>query len=142
MRNKVQEEFGKLWDLNAVWDSLTPDEKKYIDQYTQFKRYRKGEVIHSEGDDTTHIVMVVQGVVRLTKEGVGQRLQIIRLLKPYDTFGYRSAIAGDKHSTCATTLEPTVTYRVEREAFLNVIQKNIVFCYKVLVAMSKDLGIS
>jgi CRP-like cAMP-binding protein len=35
-----------------------------------------------------------------------------------------------------------VTYRIEREAFLEVIQRNIGFCYRVLVAMSKDLGIS
>lgn len=139
---KVQEDFGKLWELNAVWNYLTPDEKEFIDKHTEIKRYRKNEVIHSEGDQTTHVVMVVQGTVRLTKEGVGQRLQIIRLLKPYDTFGYRSAIAGDRHSTCATTLEATVTYRIEREAFLEVIQKNIGFCYRVLVAMSKDLGIS
>ena len=139
---KVQEDFGKLWELNAVWNYLTPDEKEFIDKHTEIKRYRKNEVIHSEGDQTTHVVMVVQGTVRLTKEGVGQRLQIIRLLKPYDTFGYRSAIAGDCHSTCATTLEATVTYRIEREAFLDVIQRNIGFCYRVLVAMSKDLGIS
>ena len=84
---KVHEDFGKLWELNAVWNYLTPDEKEFIDKHTEIKRYRKNEVIHSEGDQTTHVVMVVQGTVRLTKEGVGQRLQIIRLLKPYDTFG-------------------------------------------------------
>lgn len=139
---KNQEEFGKLWDLNAVWDYLTPDEKEYIDQHTFSKNYRKNEVIYREGDSTDHVVMVVRGTVRLTKEGVGQRLQIIRLLKPYDTFGYRSAIAGDCHSTAATALENTVLYYIERDAFLSVIKQNITFCYAVLVAMSKDLGIS
>lgn len=139
---KNQEEYGKLWDLNAVWDYLTPDEKEYIDQHTFSKNYRKNEVIYREGDPTDHVVMVVRGTVRLTKEGVGQRLQIIRLLKPYDTFGYRSAIAGDCHSTAATALENTVLYYIEREAFLSVIKQNITFCYAVLVAMSKDLGIS
>jgi CRP-like cAMP-binding protein len=51
-------------------------------------------------------------------------------------------MAGDCHSTAATAIEPTVLYFVERDAFLKVIQKNISFCYAVLVAMSKDLGIS
>lgn len=139
---KSQEDYGKLWELNAVWNHLTPDEKEFIDLHTQTKHFRKNEVIYNEGDPTEHIVMVVRGTVRLTKEGVGQRLQIIRLLKPYDTFGYRSAMAGDCHSTAATVLEPTVLYFVERDAFLEVIQKNISFCYAVLVAMSKDLGIS
>lgn len=139
---KNEEDFGKLWELNAVWNFLTPDEKEFIDKHTSVKYYRKNETIYNEGDLTEHVVMVVRGIVRLSKEGVGQRLQIIRLLKPYDTFGYRSAMAGDSHSTSATALKPTILYYVERDAFLEVIQKNIKFCYAVLVAMSKDLGIS
>jgi CRP-like cAMP-binding protein len=139
---KNQESYGKLWELNKVWDHLTPEEKEYIDAHAQTRYFRKGEVLYDEGDPTEHIVMLVRGTVRLTKEGVGQRLQIIRLLKPYDTFGYRSAMAGDCHSTAATAMEPSVLYYVERDAFLQVIQKNIAFCYAVLVAMSKDLGIS
>ena len=139
---KNEEDFGKLWELNAVWNFLTPDEKEYIDQHTTIKYYRKNETIYNEGDLTEHVIMVLRGVVRLSKEGVGQRLQIIRLLKPYDTFSYRSAMAGDCHSTSATAIEPTVLYYVERDAFLEVIQKNIKFCYAVLVAMSTDLGIS
>ncbi len=139
---KNQESYGKLWELNKVWDHLTLEEKEYIDAHTQTRYFRKGEVLYDEGDPTEHIVMLVRGTVRLTKEGVGQRLQIIRLLKPYDTFGYRSAMAGDCHSTAATAMEPSVLYYVERDAFLQVIQKNIAFCYAVLVAMSKDLGIS
>jgi CRP-like cAMP-binding protein len=99
---KIQEEFGKLWDLNAVWDFLTPDEKDFIDQHTETKFYRKNETIYNEGDKTEHVIMLVRGTVSLSKEGVGQRLQIIRMLKPYDTFSYRSAMAGDCHSTSAT----------------------------------------
>ena len=139
---KVQEDYGKLWELNPVWDYLTPEEKEFIDQHTQLKHFRKNEVNYNEGDLTGHVVMLVRGTVRLSKEGVGQRLQIIRMLKPKDTFSYRSAMAGDAHSTSATALEPSVLYYVERDAFLEVIQKNNKFCYAVLVAMSKDLGIS
>ena len=139
---KVQEDYGKLWELNPVWDYLTPEEKEFIDQHTQLKHFLKNEVIYNEGDLTGHVVMLVRGTVRLSKEGVGQRLQIIRMLKPKDTFSYRSAMAGDAHSTSATALEPSVLYYVERDAFLEVIQKNNKFCYAVLVAMSKDLGIS
>jgi CRP-like cAMP-binding protein len=139
---KVQEDYGKLWELNAVWDFLTPEEKEFIDKHTETKYFRKNEIIYNEGDLTGHVVMLVRGTVRLSKEGVGQRLQIIRMLKPYDTFSYRSAMAGDAHSTSATALEPSVLYYVERDAFLEVIQKNNKFCYAVLVAMSKDLGVS
>ena len=99
-------------------------------------------MIHREGDAPTHIMMVISGTVRLSKEGVGQRVQIIRLLKPFDLFGYRSAIVGDAHSSCASTVEPTVVYRVRREAFIKLVQQNNEFCFAVLLAMAKDLAIS
>ena len=139
---KVQEDYGKLWELNPVWNYLTPDEKVFIDRHVEVKFYRKNEVIYNEGDLTEHVIMLVRGTVSLSKEGVGQRSQIIRMLKACDTFSYRSAMAGDCHSTSATALEPSVLYYVERDAFLEVIQNNNKFCYAVLVAMSKDLGLS
>ena len=139
---KFHEEFGKVWEMNPIWSSLTLEQKSFIDSNSEIKRYRKNEMIHHEGDSPTHIMMVISGTVRLSKEGVGQRVQIIRLLKPFDMFGYRSAIAGDIHSTCASTLEPTVVYRVRREAFLTLVQQNNEFCFAVLMAMSKDLAIS
>mgnify|MGYP003548785018 FL=1 len=109
---KYQEEFGKLWELNPhLWGSLTPEQKSYIDNNSEIRRYRKNEMIHKEGDSPTHIMMVLSGTVRLSKEGVGQRTQIIRLLKPYDIFGYRSAIVGDAHSSCASTLDAFHTSR-------------------------------
>lgn len=139
---KGQEDFAKLWELNPIWDLLTPEQKSFIDSNSEIRKYRKNEMIHHEGDSPTHIMMVVSGTVRLSKEGVGQRVQIIRLLKPHDMFGYRSAIVGDKHSSCASTLEPTVVYRIRREAFLVVVQRNNPFCFAVLVDMAKDLAIS
>jgi CRP-like cAMP-binding protein len=139
---KYQEEFGKLWELNPIWNSLTPEQKSFIDNNSEIKKYRKNEMIHQEGDAPTHIMMVIVGTVRLSKEGVGQRVQIIRLLKPHDMFGYRSAISGDTHSSCATTLEPTIVYRIKREAFLKLVQQNNEFCFSVLIMISKALAIS
>ena len=139
---KDQGDFGKLWELNPIWDLLTAEQKSYIDANSEIKRYRKNEMIHHEGDAPMHVMMVVSGTVRLSKEGVGQRVQIIRLLKPHDIFGYRSAIVGDRHSSCAAALEPTILYRIHRDAFLEVIQSNNAFCFGVLTAMAKDLAIS
>lgn len=142
MRKRQEQYNDKLWDLNPTWDLLTTEQKAFIDNHTDIRRYRKNEVIHREGDYPTHIMMLISGMVRLSKEGVGQRVQIIRLLKPYDMFGYRSVIVGDGHSSCASALEPTVLCRIQREAFMHVLQENNAFCFGILKAMAKDLGIS
>ena len=43
---KNQEELDKIWELSPVWDLLTPDQKKYIEEHSEIKKYRKNEIIH------------------------------------------------------------------------------------------------
>lgn len=139
---KIHDEMDKIWELSPVWDLLSPDQKMYIEEHSELKRFRKNEVIHQEDDEPDYVMVIASGTIRLTKEGVGQRVQIIRLLNRRDSFGYRSAVAGDRHSSCATAIEPTMVYRVDRCAFLDVIKQNNAFCFGVLELMSNDLAIS
>lgn len=139
---KIHDEMDKIWELSPVWDLLSPDQKMYIEEHSELKRFRKNEVIHQEDDEPDYVMVIASGTIRLTKEGVGQRVQIIRLLNRRDSFGYRSAVAGDRHSSCATAIESTMVYRVDRYAFLDVIKQNNAFCFGVLELMSNDLAIS
>lgn len=142
MKRKKEEIVGKLWELNSVWDVLTEQEKAEVEDYIEVVRYHKNDLIHSEGDEPTHIKMLVSGKVRIYKEGIGQRQQIIRLLKPYDFFGYRAAIAGDRYTSCASAFEPCVVYQIEREHFMRLLRENNNFCLQILTLMAGDLGLS
>ena len=86
--------------------------------------------------------MLLRGKVRIYKEGIGQRQQIIRLLKPYDVFGYRACIAGDCYNSSASALEDSVVYRTRREEFVKLVRQNGAFCYEVMRMMATDLAIS
>ena len=78
-----KEELKKIWELNPVWDVLTDEQKMFIDSQVEVVSYKKNEIIHHEGDIPTHMLMLVSGKIRIYKEGIGQRQQIIRVLKPY-----------------------------------------------------------
>jgi len=80
--------------------------------------------------------------VRIYKEGIGQRQQIIRLLKPYDIFGYRACIADEPYNSSASAFEDCVVYRLSKESFTQLIRGNGAFCYQVMLTMAKDLAIS
>ncbi|MCQ2311267.1 MAG: Crp/Fnr family transcriptional regulator [Paludibacteraceae bacterium] len=134
-------EHAQLWDLNPVWDLLTPGEKSYIRMESEFVTFDKSEVIHYEGDKPTHMMMLVSGKIRIYKEGIDQRPQIIRMLKPNEFFGYRAVIAGDGYNSCASVVEDSVVCRVRRDAFLKVVQQNNRFCFAMMVELAKDLAI-
>lgn len=130
----------KIWELNPVWDVLTEEEKNYIEQNSECYSFKKNEIIHHEGDFPSHMMMLVEGKVRVYKEGVSNRNQILRMLKPYDFFGYRAMIADEGYNTSVSAFEPSVVYFVRKEAFLNVLQKNNRFCYQFMIEMARDLG--
>jgi len=139
---KIDPEFEqkKLWEMNEVWDVLTFEEKEYIDRYVEICQYKKNEVIHHEGDTPTHIMMLGNGKLRVYKEGVGNKQQIIRMLKPYDFFAYRAVIAGETYNTAVSAFESSIVYKVPKDVFMQLIQQNPQFCYRFMIEMAKDLG--
>ena len=141
-KRRSQEEDKKIWELSSVWNVLSDEEKDYVDRHVTIHRFRKNEIIHHEGDIPTHMMMLAKGKVRVYKEGVSNRNQIIRLLKPYDFFGYRAMIADDEngYNTSVSAFEESIVYMVEKEAFMSIIKTNLQFCYLFMVEMARDLG--
>ncbi len=132
----------KIWELNPIWDALTEEERAFIDENSRIYSIRKNEIIHHEGDAPQHMMMLVSGKLRVFKGGVSNRNQIIRMLKPFDLFGYRSIVAGSNHSTSVSAVEPSEVYMVNKEAFMQLMQENGKLCYLFLHEMAKDLGVS
>lgn len=140
MAKKLDEDYMQLWEMNPVWAALTDEERLFIMQHVHVCHFRKNEVIHKEGDVPTHMMMLVTGKLRVYKEGVGNRVQIIRMLKPYDFFAFRALIAGETYNTSVSAFEPSTVFKVEKEAFLRLVRQNNLFCYRFMVEMAKDLG--
>jgi len=125
-----------------VWASLTEEERQFVIKNVEIVQYAKNEIIHHAGDESKYVWMLQEGKVRIYKEGVGQRQQIIRLLKPYDIFGYRACIAGDAYNASASAFEDCKAYRLPREAFVHLVRTNGTLCYEIMQTMAQDLAIS
>jgi CRP-like cAMP-binding protein len=125
-----------------VWASLTEEERNFVSAHVEIVQYAKNEIIHHAGDESAYAWMLLEGKVRIYKEGVGQRQQIIRLLKPYDIFGYRACIAGDAYNSSASAFEDCKAYRLPREAFLHLVRTNGTLCYEIMQTMAQDLAIA
>ena len=135
-------EAGVLLEMNPIWDSLTEAEKQEIREQASITCYKKNEVIHTDGQKPTHIMLLISGKVRIFKEGAGMRPQIIRLLKPGDAFSYRAIIAGGTYNASASAFEPCVVGKVPCGMFMHLLQTNPTFCYQVMLMMARDLAIS
>ena len=107
-----EEEYAPMWELNPIWATLTETERAILSENTEIVRYAKNEIIHNDGDESEYVWMLLSGKVRIYKEGIGQRPQIIRLLKPYDIFGYRACTVNEPYNSSASALEDCTVYRL------------------------------
>ena len=139
---KKEETYAKLWELNPIWDVLTAEEKLLVNDEVQLMHYKKNAIIHTEGDAANDIWTLIEGKVRIYKEGVGQRAQIIRLLKPYDFFGFRAAIAGDVYTSNASAIESSIAYKLNAKTFIKLLHQNHEFCFQMMMALAKDLAVA
>lgn len=141
MIKQTEKNFAPMWELNPLWETLTDDERTYVENNVQIVSFAKNDIIHADGDESDCMYMLLEGKVRIYKEGIGQRLQIIRLLKPYDIFGYRACIAEGPYNSSASAFEDCVAYCLKREHFTYLVRKNGALCYAVMQMMARDLAI-
>ncbi len=131
-----------MWEVSPIWETLTEEERARVAEQVEVVHYAKNQVIHNDGDASQYVWMLLKGKVRIYKEGIGQRPQIIRLLKPYDIFGYRACTVNEPYNSSASALEACTVYRLKQEFFNELIRENGAFCYQVMLMMAKDLAIS
>ena len=131
-----------MWELNPLWGTLTDQEQAIVNAHVEVVHYVKNEIIHHDGEESKYMWMLLEGKVRIYKEGIGQRQQIIQLLKPYDIFGYRACLVHEAYNSSASAFDACTVYRLEREVFCKLVENNSALCYQVMLMMAKDLAFS
>lgn len=142
MAKKHVSELKPIEEILSVWDVLTPDERQFVKHNYTVHHFKKNEMIHCEGDTPTHMMVLASGKVKVYKEGVGSRSQIIRMLKPGEYFGYRAIIANQTYNTNVMAFEASVVYMLKAEIFLSILRHNNAFCYRFLEELATDLAAS
>ena len=110
---------------------LLPEEKEELQHHISLTNYRKNEFIFKEGDKPTGLLILVDGKVKIFKEGVGGREQIIRMAKPHGVIGYRALVSSDNHIASALTLEESLICSISADFIMNHALKNSDFSFKI-----------
>ena len=135
-------DFKKIDEVSDFWDVLTDNQRDYLMDNSIVQHYKKNELIHAEGDVPTHMMILVKGKVKIYKEGVGGRCQIIRMIRPVDYFGYRAIFAESTYNTNASAFESSSVYLIPKEVILSLLQSNALLSFFFIKKLSLDLGLS
>ena len=136
---RKEDVLGKLPELNRV---LTAEEREEVLREMEVRAYRKNEPIYSEGDVPSHLLCLISGKVKIYKDGVGGRAQIVRVINAVECFGYRAAFAEENYVTAAAAFEPSVIARIPIGLIRLLIMRNPQLTWFFMRRLAIALGMS
>ena len=91
--------------IAALWEPLTEEQRQYLVDNIEIRQYQKNEVLYRENDEPQYLMCLLEGKVKVYKDGAGGRNQIIRAISEKSLFGYRPAFVGENYHTGAAAIE-------------------------------------
>lgn len=125
-----------------MWTPLTTGQREFLSNNFTIQNYKKNETIYCEGESATHLMCLLTGKVKIYKDGVGGRSQIIRMIKPVEYFGYRAYFAKEEYVTAASAVEPSIICMIPMSAVVSLVKDNREIALFFIRQLSIDLGIA
>ncbi len=121
---KEIEKIQVIQAIKELWGLLNEEQRSLLIDNVSMKRFKKNEYIYYEDDIPEYLFCLAKGKVKIFKEGIGGRPQIVRMVKPEGFFGYRAGFAGDQYSTSASAFEAVTICQIPLPIIKEIIQKN------------------
>jgi CRP/FNR family cyclic AMP-dependent transcriptional regulator len=86
--------------------------------------YPKNQTVFSQGDDSDAVYFIQQGQVKLTVVSFAGKEATLSIMGPQECFGVGCLSHQRQRLSTATTLEPSVLLRIEKNAMLRALREN------------------
>jgi len=122
--------------------NTVPEWREAINLHKQNLRFKKGEVIFSEGQPVTGIYFVYSGTAKVHKKWGNDKELIIRFAADGSILGHRGLGSKMVYGVSATAVEPLVVCFVDIRFFEASLKTNNKLSYKLMVLFAEELDIS
>lgn len=70
--------------IAKLWGGITDDQFDLLKEHLETKKYKKNEIIYKNEGTPEYALCLIAGKVKIYKEGIGGKSQIIRVIKPIE----------------------------------------------------------
>lgn len=127
-------------DMSEIWTVLTNEEKRRIIDAFVIHNFKKNQMIYAEGEEPEYLWCLLQGKVKKFKDGVGGRVQILRLIRSVQYFGYRAYFANERYNSSAAAFEPSTVGTIPMTLVRDMINNNRKLAWFFIHELSRNLG--
>lgn len=123
-----------------IFSTLSHEEMLHISSIVRHKRYQKGEILFSEGDLLSSLVIVNEGVVKAFKVTPEGREQILHVFSEGDFFGEQNLFGGRESAYTAEALEPTKTCTFTKGDFYGILYSHPGIAVKIIETLEARIA--
>jgi len=127
---------------HALFKILPQREKEILVQHHTYAQYRKGELLLKEREKPHGLICLVSGKVKIFKEGVGGREQILKMIRPQGFIGYRAIFSDSTYYCSAVAIEDSVICIFEKDCVIKILRRNPDVALRFMRIMAEEIGFS
>jgi CRP-like cAMP-binding protein len=117
---------------------LLPEEFELLQKKSTTADFSRKDIIFRQGSMTSHIMLMISGLVKIFKEGRRERTVLLRIARSGEYLGILSVMGEQIHQYSAAALEPCKVNFIDINAFRNVLMKNGKFSLQLMNLISRD----
>jgi CRP/FNR family transcriptional regulator, polysaccharide utilization system transcription regulator len=126
----------------SLFMGLNIKDKEAIAENHTLALISKGDSLFTEGEKTRGIIWLSTGKVKVYKQGVGGREQILRMTRPEGFIGHQALFSEITWPFSATAIEDSVICILEKSTIVRIMKKNSDLAMKFIRIISEELGFS
>ncbi len=126
----------------SVFKNLSQKEKETIIQSHKIYHFKRGSPVFREGEKPHGIIILASGKVKLFREGVGGRNQILKMKKQLDIFGFRALFGDQTWYMSSEAVEDSTICVIEKGPMVKILKRNAELSFLFTKLLSDELQFS
>lgn len=126
--------------ISDFWSLLTEDQQRMLENTMTVRFYKRNESVYMEHELPGYLYCVLEGKVKVYRDGIGGRSQIMRTIGAVGYFGYRACFASERFVTCAAAFEPSLICSFPMGVVENICKQNNALAMFFIRHLAHDLG--
>jgi CRP/FNR family transcriptional regulator len=122
-----------------MFQLLSKEELKRIDDHKFEVKFRKGEIIRKQGTFLSHVISIKSGLAKLYIEGLNGRNLILRIVKASNYIGGPGMYFDQRHHYSVIALVDLSACFIDMQVFKDILHTNPEFAAEFMKEFSKNM---
>jgi CRP/FNR family transcriptional regulator len=136
--NQTVNNTGSCIEILPFKHLLAESELELLMKQSNVIRYRKREIIFRQSARTSHIILILNGLVKIVKESRNEKTILLKLAKKGQFIGLLSVMGDQIYQYSATAIEDIEVCMIDINVFRNILMSNGRFALQIINIISQE----